>query len=159
MDFAGAATSGVEAIGIGAVVVVVVGCLVATDGVCSMVLMSDGTAELPALGGSLAESFEGSEYAVQTFDAGTTFYRAESTEQGVGSFFGFEKPMSSADAEDLFNLAKWGNDADVVSTYTLTADTPMYVGKVAGGAGHQALLPRGLDPLTAFKLATKETLP
>jgi len=31
-------------------------------------------------------------------------------------------------------------------TYRLTEDVTMYYGRVAGGEGYQALIPRGVDP-------------
>lgn len=114
---------------------------------------------LPKLTGSIAESFEGGAYTTQTFKAGTTFYRAEGSGQGIGSFLGLSKPTTAADAEKLFNIAKWGNNADVVTTYRLTQDTTMYVGDVAGGAGRQALLPRGASPGSLFQQLGQEPLP
>ncbi|UQX88703.1 hypothetical protein M6D93_01565 [Jatrophihabitans telluris] len=112
---------------------------------------------LPKLTGSFADSFAGGSYTTQTFKAGTTFYRAEGTDQGIGSFFGLAKPSTAADAEKMYNLAKWNNGADVVSTYRLTQDTTMYVGDVAGGTGQQALLPRGSG--NVFQQVGREPLP
>lgn len=112
---------------------------------------------LPKLTGSFADSFAGGTYTTQTFKAGTTFYRAEGADQGIGSFFGLTKPSTAADAEKMYNLEKWNNSADVVSTYRLTQDTTMYVGDVAGGTGQQALLPRGSG--NVFQQAGQESLP
>jgi RHS repeat-associated protein len=115
-------------------------------------------ASLPSLTGSIAASFEGGAYTTQTFKAGTTFYRAEGSGQGIGSFFGFSKPATASDADKLYNIAPWGNNADVVTTYRLTQDTTMYVGDVAGGTGRQALLPRGSSPESLFQQVGQEPL-
>ena len=125
----------------------------------SDVAAEGATAALPRLTGTIADSFEGGAYTTQTFKAGTTFYRAEGSGQGIGSFFGMVKPGSAAEAEKLFNIAKWGNNADVVSTYRLTSDTTMYMGRVAGGEGMQALVPRGSDLGSLFKMLGQEPLP
>jgi hypothetical protein len=114
---------------------------------------------LPKLSGSIADSFAGGSYTTQTFKAGTTFYRAESTGQGAGSFFGVAKPGTAADAEKMYNIAKWGNKAEVVTSYRLTQDTTMYFGDVAGGSGQQALLPRGTSPGRVFQQVGQEPLP
>ncbi|MGI8627297.1 MAG: hypothetical protein ACR2J5_12115 [Geodermatophilaceae bacterium] len=114
---------------------------------------------LPKLTGSIAESFEGGSYATQTYKAGTMFYRAEGADQGIGSFFGLAKPATAADAEKMYNIAKWGNNAQVVSTYRLTQDTTMYVGDVAGGTGQQVLLPRGTSATSVFQQVGQEPLP
>ncbi|MBI3686593.1 MAG: hypothetical protein HY241_04510 [Actinobacteria bacterium] len=116
-------------------------------------------AALPKLVGSIADSFAGGAYTTQTSRAGTTFYRAEGAKQGIGSFFGFAKPATASDADKLYNIVKWGNNADVVTTYRLTQDTTMYVGDVAGGTGRQALLPRGTDPGSIFAQIDQESLP
>jgi hypothetical protein len=113
---------------------------------------------LPELSGTVADSFEGGSYTTQTFKAGTTFYRAEGANQGVGSFLGLTEPSSAADAEELYNIAKWGNPAEIVSTYTLTEDTTMYVGQVAGGTGTQALLPAGVSPGSVLRLVGQRSL-
>jgi hypothetical protein len=97
---------------------------------------------LPPLTGTIAESFEGGVYWTHQFKAGTKLYRAEGAEQGIGSFFGRAMPASAAEAEDLYNIAKWGNPADVVGTYVLKADATLYVGRVKGGQGIQVLVPR-----------------
>ena len=113
---------------------------------------------MPKLTGTILDSFEDGAYSVERFRAGTVFYRAENKTQGVGSFAGFEKPATSVDAEKMFNLEMWGNHAEVVRTYKLTQDLPMYVGRVAGGTTDQALLPRGVLPGNAFTLVKTEPL-
>lgn len=95
----------------------------------------------------------------QTFKAGTVFYRAENADQGVGSFLGLVKPGSGSDAEALYNLSKYGNRAQVVTTYILTKDTTMYVGDVAGGSGQQALLPAEVKPADVLQRIDQEALP
>lgn len=85
--------------------------------------------------------------------------RAEGADQGIGSFFGLAKPATAADAEKMYNIAKWGNNDEVVSTYRLTQDTAMYVGDVAGGTGQQVLLPRGTSATSVFQQVGQERLP
>lgn len=102
---------------------------------------------LPKLTGSIAESFEGGTYATRTFKAGTEFYRAEGWGASApGRFLGTEAVSTRAEAEAAYNIAKWGNPSQVMRTYRLTEDVTMYYGRVAGGEGYQALIPRGVDP-------------
>ena len=87
------------------------------------------------------------------------FYRAEAwNATGPGSFLGTESVDTSAEAEQAYNLAKWGNPAQVLRTYRLTESTTMYFGKVAGGEGYQALIPRGVDPSSILQLVSVKSL-
>ncbi|MDQ1748850.1 MAG: hypothetical protein QOD07_3113 [Frankiaceae bacterium] len=126
------------------------------DGAANVAVTS--TAGLPALTGTLESSFQDGAYAVQTLKAGTVLYRAENVGQGIGRFFAATKPASAADAEKLYNLAKWRNGSEVVTTYRLTSDTTMYVGRVAGGEGDQVLVPTDLQPQDLFEFVDQERL-
>jgi hypothetical protein len=107
---------------------------------------------LPKLTGTIAKSFEGGIYSAKTFKAGTTFYRAEPWDaSGPGRFLGTQAIESRAEADAAYNLAKWGNPAQVMRTYTLTKAVTLYYGRVAGGEGYQALIPKGLDPLSVLR--------
>ena len=113
-----------------------------------------GAAALPELTGTIAESFEGAAYATKTFKAGTEFYRAEAwSATRPGSFLGTEAVSTSAEAETAYNIAKWGNPAQVMRTYRLTEDVTMYYGRVAGGEGYQSLIPRSVDPSAILRQA------
>jgi RHS repeat-associated protein len=118
------------------------------------------TAALPPLTGTIAESFEDGVYESVTFKTGTAFYRAEGEDQGIGSFLGLSKPSTAQEAEKLYNIAGWDNKTEVVSTYRLVQDQTMYVGKVAGGSGIQALLPQSIDdPSAVLEKTSQEVLP
>lgn len=106
-----------------------------------------GASALPTLMGSNAESFEGGAYATRTFKAGTEFSRAEAWGASApGRFLGTEAVSTRAEAEPADNIVKWGNPSEVMRRYRLTEDATMYNGRVAGGEGYQALIPRGVDP-------------
>jgi RHS repeat-associated protein len=112
-----------------------------------------GLKDLPKLTGTIAESFEGAHYTARTFKAGTTFYRAEARNaKAPGRFLGTEAADTQREAEAAYNIAKWGNPAHVMRRYELTQDVTLYYGKVAGGEGYQALIPRGIDPESVLRL-------
>ncbi|MEI2808947.1 MAG: hypothetical protein V9F00_01665 [Nocardioides sp.] len=111
-----------------------------------------GASALPRLTGSIAESFEGGVYARRTFKAGSMFYRAEGWGASApGRFLGTEAVSTRAEAGAADNIAKWGNPTQVMRTYRLTEDVTMYYGRVAGGEGYQALVPRGVDLGTVLR--------
>jgi Flp pilus assembly pilin Flp len=114
---------------------------------------------MPELTGSIRASFEAGRYDEVTLPRGTVVYRAENGRQGAGSFLGFEKPTSRDAAESLYNIAKFGNRGEVVTTYEITQDTTVYYGQVTGGTGTQALLPRGVAPTSVLRQISKERLP
>ncbi len=113
----------------------------------SMQAVEAGASALPRLTGTIAESFEGGTYTTRTFKAGTEFYRAEGWGASApGHFLGMEAVSTRAEAEAAYNIAIWGNPSEVMRTYRLTKDITMYYGRVAGGDGYQALIPRSEDP-------------
>lgn len=59
----------------------------------------------------------------------------------------------------MYNLAKWGNPAQTIRTYRLKVDSTFYFGDVAGGAGQQALVPRGLNLSDLFDVVDEAALP
>ena len=73
-----------------------------------------------------------------------TVYRAEGgTSRNFGSFYCTEKPMTAVDAEEMFNISKWGNSIDKVVTYVIKKGTVVYEGRIEGGAGSQIYLRGG----------------
>jgi len=107
---------------------------------------------LPRLTGSIAESFEGGQYSEVTFKAGTQFFRSEAWgATKPGSFLGTESISTRSEAEAAYNVVTWGNPREVTRTYELMEDTTMYYGRVAGGEGYQALIPRGIDPSSILR--------
>jgi len=116
-------------------------------------------AGLPKLTGSIAESFAGGEYSSVTFKAGQRFYRAEAWGASKpGRFLGLEGADTAAGAEQAYNIAKWGNPAQVMRSYELTEDVTMYYGRVAGGEGYQAFIPGGLDPAAILRFVSARPL-
>lgn len=102
--------------------------------------------EISKLQGSLARSFKGRHYEQTTMRPGTTLWRGE-TEIGPGkgshfkeAYFGLEQPTSSAEAEKLYNLAIWKNNADCLQQYEVTEPWRAYYGGVAGRTGSKQVL-------------------
>jgi hypothetical protein len=115
---------------------------------------------LPALKGSIAESFKDGQYSTRTFKAGTTFYRAEAwNATGPGSFLGTEPVDISNEAEQAYNLDMWNNPREVMRIYQLNQDLTMYYGEVAGGEGYQTLIPRGINPADVLTQIGARALP
>lgn len=116
-------------------------------------------AGLPKLTGSIAESFAGGQYSSVTFKAGQRFHRAEAWGASKpGRFLGMEGADTAAGAEQAYNIAKWGNPAQVIRSYELTEDVTMYYGRVAGGEGYQAFIPGGIDPAAILRFVSARPL-
>lgn len=109
--------------------------------------LRSATAQLPKLEGTVADSFKDGEYVTVLLKAGTKIYRAGNVDQPLGHFAGLTKPTSAANAEELYHLKEWGNNAEVVKTYTVTQDVNVYYGEVKGGSGEQVLFPQANLPL------------
>ena len=79
------------------------------------------------LSASVRSSFAGGKYTPWVAEADTVLYRGENLGQGAGRFFGLEKPVNSLDAEMMYNIKMWGNNATQLGTYNIPAET---VGRV-----------------------------
>ena len=110
---------------------------------------------------SVIESFEGGRYSLRITTEPETVYRAEGgSSKTFGRFFGTVKPETGAHAEQLSNLASWGNELTEVSTYVIPPGTTIYEGRVADGTGWQYFLggvavsftrfAKGLEELASF---------
>lgn len=95
--------------------------------------------ESPPLITEIAKTFEGQTYTPIVLQESLTVYRAEGSR--FGRWFGLEKPDSAGMAERLYNIVDFGNDVMEVSTYDVPNGSVVYVGKVAGGEGHQVFIP------------------
>ena len=106
---------------------------------------------------SVASSFADGQYQPWVATEDTILYRAESEGQGVGSFFGTEAPADSLDAEVMYNINKWGNNATTLSTYQIPAGTTGFIGPVAGGSGVQIFIP-GAPTIPGIQLIDQSSL-
>jgi hypothetical protein len=102
---------------------------------------------LPDLKPSFRRSFQGGHYAQTTMRPGTSLWRGENevlpnrgSHSGEG-YFGLVQPTTSAQAERLYNLAIWKNNAQCLQAYEVTEAWRAYIGRVAGGGGTQVLAP------------------
>lgn len=109
---------------------------------------------MPRLEGSFAEAFDGPVQQV-TLKAGSVLSRVGAP---GGNWFGVQIPQSVAEAENLYNLAKWGNAIDTVRMYELTQDVTGYFGKVSGGTGNQFFIPYGVELDTIIKVIAEKSL-
>lgn len=92
----------------------------------------------------VARTFERSEYSVERVSADREVFRAEGSQ--FERWFGTVEPGNALHAEQLYNIAQYGNDATKVSRYLIPSGTRVFKGAVAGGTGEQLFVP---DPLAA----------
>ena len=107
-------------------------------------LSAEGKAIMNALNGSesLTNSFEAGNYAIVELKADMQVARTFGGEAGQkGSFFGTTMPANSKEAELLYNLDMWGNNASQLSPATIKKGTQVAIGRVEGGTGIQVFLP------------------
>ena len=86
----------------------------------------------------------------------TVLVRAEDG-QGVGRFFGLTAPSDSMDAEIMYNIKAWGNNATQLSTYQIPVGTRGFFGQVEGGSGMQVFIP-GAQTMPGIQLIDQTTL-
>jgi len=78
------------------------------------------------LSGSIAGSFCNGQYSSWVAETDTVLYRATNFAQdanGPGRFFGLSRPANSMDAEMMYNLKAWGNNATELLEYRIPAGT------------------------------------
>jgi RHS repeat-associated protein len=96
------------------------------------------------LSGSIAGSFRNGQYSSWVAETDTVLYRATNFAQdanGPGRFFGLSRPANSMDAEMMYNLKAWGNNATELLEYRIPAGTRGYIGPVHDGTGTQLFIP------------------
>jgi RHS repeat-associated protein len=107
---------------------------------------------------SIRASFTGGQYTPWVADVDTVVYRAGNFGQGSGRFFGLANPVDSLDAEIMYNINKWGNNATQLSEHLIPAGTRGFIGGVEGGTGIQIFLPNtmGVQLIDSSTLFTSE---
>jgi RHS repeat-associated protein len=85
-------------------------------------------------------------------------YRAQDG-QGAGRFFGVEKPFNSMDAEELFNIKLWGNNATELHQYRIPAGTRGFIGGVEGGVGTQIFIPDAFNLINSGSIQYIDSAP
>ncbi|NJK91339.1 MAG: hypothetical protein HC904_05595 [Blastochloris sp.] len=115
-------------------------------------LVNDG------LSTSVRNSFTGGKATPWVAETDTILFRGENFGQGAGRFFGTQRPINSMDAEMLYNLKLWGNNATELGVYRIPAGTRGFIGGVEGGAGTQIFVPNtsGVQLLERSTLFTPE---
>lgn len=84
---------------------------------------------------------------------GDVLFQVQRADQIVpGHFFTVVRPADSVDAEDMLNIFKYRNDAAKVTAYVVREPVSVYAGAVAGGSGHQILIPSGKAFGSDFKV-------
>ncbi len=90
---------------------------------------------------SFTESFSNSNYLICEALEDIKAFRVFGGKAGEkGSFLGLTKPASSAEAESLYNLEKYGNDASFVTPVLIKKGTQFAIGGVEGGKGIQIFI-------------------
>ena len=103
---------------------------------------------------------------IDTYQPGTIFYQAQRFGQrGVGEFFSTGRPVDALDAEIMFDISRFGNNAQQLATYRLVSPGEFLNGGVAGGTGAQIWIPKdisgqfleriGIEPLFVPALKVK----
>jgi RHS repeat-associated protein len=92
--------------------------------------------------GWLKESFDGGYFLVAEAKQDMNVVRVfGGTTNQKGSFFGMTTPASSAEAEGMYFLKEYGNNASQLTTATIKKGTQFAVGKVSNGTGIQIYIP------------------
>ncbi|MDE2343780.1 MAG: hypothetical protein KGL63_10425, partial [Betaproteobacteria bacterium] len=74
------------------------------------------------------------------------YYQAQRFGQtGTGEFFSSMQPLDSMDAEELFNIKAWGNNAEQLGIFEVQPGLQAWQGGVNGGAGTQIYIPKDLQ--------------
>jgi RHS repeat-associated protein len=92
-----------------------------------------------------AKSFEGGNYALVEAQQDMQVTRIFGGSEKQGSFFGLTAAQSSQEAEGMYNLAAYGNNASQMTTATIKKGTQIAIGRVEGGTGTQVFLPTDLQ--------------
>jgi hypothetical protein len=74
----------------------------------------------------------------------------------VGDFFGNDRPLNSLDAEELYNIRKWNNNAHHLGVYKIKAGTEVYYGGVEGGVGNQFHIPNANNLLKSGDISLEK---
>jgi RHS repeat-associated protein len=90
----------------------------------------------------LVKSFTNCEYVIVEAQQDLKAVRVFGGSSGEkGSFFGFTTPSSSVEAEGMYFLKAYGNDASFFTPVTIKKGTQMAIGKVNGGTESQIYIP------------------
>ena len=92
-----------------------------------------------------ANSFEAGNYALVELQEDIQVARVFGGSDKQGSFFGLTTPQSSKEAESMYNLAAYGNDASKMTSVTIKKGTQVAMGRVEGGTGTQIFLPSDMQ--------------
>ena len=111
----------------------------AEDELATKAASVEGTVEASqTLPESIAQTFENGQYKVTKLPSPITVYRVEGgTSYNFGRWFGAENPVNAAQAEQMYNVAEYGNELNYVQEYKIPAGTTVYEGRVAGGTAYQ----------------------
>jgi hypothetical protein len=92
---------------------------------------------------SLKNSFRSGKYDIVEAQEDLIVYRVSggSSPADGGAFFGTIKPQNASEAESLYNIKKWGNEAESLTPVTIKKGTQFAIGNVEGGKGTQIFLP------------------
>jgi RHS repeat-associated protein len=114
------------------------------QGAGKVALNTEGNAIVSAMSKNpgIVKSFKNSAYELVELQYDINAYRVFGGGSGeTGSFFGFAKPTSSANAEEMYYLINYGNDASFVTPVTIKKGTQVAIGLVEGGTGGQIYIP------------------
>jgi RHS repeat-associated protein len=107
----------------------------------------------------LTNSFSGGQYYMVEAQQDMQVARVYGGTSGQeGSFFGLAKPISSKEAESMYYLNAYGNNATQMTTVTIKKGTQFAVGGVANGTGTQIFLPTYLQQNNAIYSAISQIL-
>jgi hypothetical protein len=108
-------------------------------------LNSEGQAIVNTLSNSpgYSNSFSGGKFLITEATEDITVVRVFGGESGKeGSFFGLTVPSNSKEAEAMYYLKAYKNDASLVSSVTIKKGTQFAIGGVENGTGTQVFIPR-----------------
>jgi RHS repeat-associated protein len=111
------------------------------------------------------QTFSGGIFSRRITEQKIILKRVEGGDSGnFGGFYSTETPFSGLDAEEMFNIMKYGkNTMERIVTYELDAGAEIFEGQVAGGASSQIYIPYGtrvqLRASGQMRIISQEPLP
>jgi len=93
------------------------------------------------------EAFEGTIFK-GVYEPGEILFQVQDARRPaghVGRWFSPVRPVNAQHADEMLNTRRWNNFGEVLRVYVVRERVAGYAGKVAGGEGHQFLLPRDVS--------------
>ena len=98
--------------------------------------------DLIPISSSKLASFESASFA--DVQPGMYYQSQRLGQKSLGEFFGDIRPVDSLDAEILYNIRAWGNNAEQLAVVEISPGLKTWVGPVKNATGRQIFVPKNL---------------